>query len=95
MQKQFVLMFLNIVNKRNDIINRQIIRRVMVNYDFDNNIFISLNYFSDHGSRQVTGYYEQNNNTNQSNFVSMVSSELNNEEDESMCISTTTITKYS
>ena len=87
-------MLLNIVDKRNDIINRQIIRRTMVNYDFDNNIFISIDNFSDYGSRQVTGYYGQNNYFNQSNFVSMVSSELNNEEDESMYISTTTITKY-
>ena len=67
----------------------------MINNDFDNSIFISLNYFSDHGSREATDYYGQNNNTNQSNFVSMVSSELNNEEDESMYISTTTIAKYS
>ena len=77
-------MLLNIVNKRNDIINRQIIRRAMVSDDSDDNIFLSLNDFSDHGSREATGYYEQHNYINPSNFVSMVSSELNDEEDENM-----------
>ena len=80
-------MLQNIVNKRNDIINRQIIRRAMINNDIDNSIFISLNDFSDYGSREATGYYRNVNYTNQSNFVSMVSSELNNEEDENMDVS--------
>ena len=80
-------MLQNIVNKRNDIINRQIIRRAIINNYSDNNIFISIDKFSDYGSRQVTGYYGQNDNINQSNFVSMVSSELNNEEDKNMDVS--------
>ena len=75
------------MNKRNDIMNRQIIRRAMINNDSDYNIFISIDKFSDYGSRQVTGYYGQNNYINQSNFVSMVSSELNNEEDKNMDVS--------
>ena len=87
MQKQFVIIFLNIVNKRNDIINRQIIRRGMINNDSDNNIFISINKFSDQGSREVTGYYGQNNYIDSSNSVSMISSELNNEEDKNMDVS--------
>ena len=80
-------MLQNIVNKRKDIINRQFIRRAMINNDPDNNIFISIDNFSVNGSRQVTGYYGQNNYFNQSNFVSMVSSELNNEEDKNMDVS--------
>ena len=77
-------MLQNIVNKRYNIINRQIKGRAIVNNDSNNNTFISLSNFFDHGSREVTGYYGQNNHINQSNFVSMVSSELNNEEDRNM-----------
>ena len=59
----------------------------MANDDPDDIIFVSLNNFSDHGSREATGYYGQNNYINQSNFVSIVSSELNNEEDKNMDVS--------
>ena len=70
----------NIVNTRNDIINRPIIRRAMANNDLDNNILTTENNFPDYGSREETDYYEQNNYFNQSYSVSMFSSELNNDE---------------
>ena len=75
------------MNKRNDIINRQIIRRAIVNDDSNINIFMSLDDFSNHGSREVTGYYGKNNYIYPSNFVSTVSSELNNEDDGNMYVS--------
>ena len=94
MQNQLVLMFLNKVDKRNDIIKRQIIRRGMINDDSSINIPKSLNNFSDNGSRKAAGYYEKNNYINPSDSVSMVLSKLNNEEDGGMYISTNTITIF-
>ena len=85
-------MLLNIDNKADDIVNEQIIRRAIDNNDFGNNIFKNLNNFLDHGSRELTGYYEKMYYTI-SNSVPMVSSELNNE-DGGMYISTNTITIY-
>ena len=79
-------MLLNIVNKRDDYINRKIIRRAMINDDSSINIPKSLNDFSDNGSRKAAGYYEKNNYINQSDSVSIVSSEFNNEEDENLNI---------
>ena len=87
-------MLLNIVNKRDYYINRQIIRRAMINDDSSINIPKSLNDFSDNGSRKAAGYYEKNNYIHQSDSVSVVSSELNVEEDGGMHISTNTITIY-
>ena len=87
-------MLLNIVNKRDYYINRKIIRRSMVNDDYNINIFIRLNEFFDNGSRKAAGYYEKNNYIHQSDSVSMVSSELNIEEDGGMHIPTNTITIY-
>ena len=77
-------MLLNIVNKRNEIINRQIISSAMVNND--SNIFINLNKFPGHGSNDATGYYEKINEFNNSCSVLMFSSEINNEEDGDMNI---------
>ena len=88
------LILLNIANKRDYYVKRQIMRRVMVNDDSSINIPKSLNNFSDNGSRKAAGYYEKNNYINPSDSVSMVSSKLNNEEDGSMYISTNTITIY-
>ena len=82
--KQFALILQNIVNTRNDIINRQNIRREKVNNDSSNNIFMNSNDFPDHGLNEETGYYEKNNYINQSYPVLMISSELNNEEDGGM-----------
>ena len=79
--KQFALILQNIVNTRNDIIDRLIRRRAKVKNDSNNNIFMNSNEFPDHGSSEETGYYENNNYINPSYSVSMVSSELNNEED--------------
>ena len=84
--KQFVLILQNIANTRNHIINKSIISRANVNNDSDPNIFRILNDFPDHGSRDETDYYEQNNYMNKSHSVSMVSSDINNEEDGNMNI---------
>ena len=87
-------MLLNIVNKRDYYIKKQIMRRAMINDDSSIYIFIGLDDFSDQGSSEAAGYYEKNNYIHQSDSVSMVSSELNIEEDGGMHISTNTITMY-
>ena len=69
-------------------------RRSIDNNDSESNIFISLDDSSDNGSSEAAGYYGQNNYTNQSDSVSMASSELNNERDGGMHIYKNTITIY-
>ena len=52
-------MLLNIVNKRDYYIKKQIMRRAMINDDSSIYIFIGLDDFSDQGSSEAAGYYGQ------------------------------------
>ena len=88
------IILLNIASTRDYYVNRQIIRRAMINDDSSIYIFIGLDDFSDHGSSEAAGYYGQNNYIIQSDSVSMTSSDLNDEGDGGMHISTNTITIY-